>query len=80
MSGCKAFSFLRRASAATASLILSRLTENVDVIPSFFLFKNFVLLTFAQIIAEIPLLNFVVHFLASSCQSNPIQNVNLAVN
>ena len=40
MPGYQAFSFSRRASAATANLLLCRLTENVGVIALFFPFWN----------------------------------------
>ena len=56
MPGYQASSFLRRASAANANLIRCHLKENVDVIPSFFLYGNFVFVTFAQFIAKIPVL------------------------
>ena len=71
MPGYQALSFIRRASAATAKLLLCRLTEKVGVIPLFsswiFLFSQL----FARFIARIPLLYYAVHFLTSFCQKNP---------
>ena len=45
----------------------SVVAENLYVIPSFFLYGNFLLLTFAQFIAKISLWNQTAHFLARVC-------------
>ena len=76
MPGYQAFSFTRRASAATAELLLCRLTENVGVIPLFSCVEIRFCQLFARFISRIPFSYYAVHFLASLCQKKFKQNVN----
>ena len=76
MPGYQAFSFTRRASAATVELLLCRLTENVGVIPLFSCVEIRFCQLFARFISRIPFLYYAVHFLASLCQKKFKQNVN----
>ena len=78
MPGYQAFSFTRRASAATAELLLCPLTENVGVIPLFSCLEIRFCQLFAWYISRIPFLYYAVHFLASLCQKKSKQNVNSA--
>ena len=67
MPGYQAFSFVRRALAATANLLFCRFTENVGVIPLFSFLEVLFCQLFARLIARIPLLYYAVLFLASFC-------------
>ena len=76
MTGCQVFSFTRRASAATAELLLCRLTENVGANPLFSCLEIRFCKFFARFISRIPSLYYAVKFLASLCQKKFKQNVN----
>ena len=76
MPGYQAISFTRRASAATAELLLCRLTENVDFITLFSCLEIRFCKLFARYVSRIPFLCYAVHFLASLCQKKSKQNVN----
>ena len=62
MPGYQAFSFTRRTSAATAKLLLCRLTENVGVIPLFSCLEIRFCQLFARFVSRIPFLYYAVHF------------------
>ena len=76
MPGYQAFSFTRRTSAATAKLLLCRLTENVGVIPLFSCLEIRFCQLFARFVSRIPFLYYAVHFWLPFVRKKSKQNVN----
>ena len=72
----QAFSFTRRASAATAELLLCRLTENVACCSFIFLLEIRFVNFSPGLFQEYLFLYYAVHFLPSLCQKKSKQNVN----